>query len=175
MKKRLVAWFFVGGASVLGASPFVLDFLGKWEGEGQLTVYADKLAGGLPTVCKGITRYTSQFPVVVGEKWPKEKCRKEEERIVLETQKQLQTCVTRAVPQGVWDMLTSHAHNFGWPATCKSEIVAAVNRGDLRTACERFAFHPDGRPAWSYVGSRFIPGLHNRRLDERKVCLASLE
>jgi len=32
-------------------------------------VYADKLAGGLPTVCKGITKWASPYPVVVGERW----------------------------------------------------------------------------------------------------------
>ena len=40
---------------VLGSST-LMAFLGKWEGEGQNIVYADKLARGLPTVCKGITR-----------------------------------------------------------------------------------------------------------------------
>lgn len=175
MNKRLVTWLFVGGASVLGASPFLMDFLGKWEGEGQQVVYADKLAGGLPTVCKGITKYTSQFPVVVGERWSKEKCRAEEERIVLETQRNLQSCVKAAVPQKLWDMLTSHAHNFGWPTTCSSAIVGEVNAGNFQQACERFAHHPDGRPAWSYAGGQFVRGLYNRRLAERKECLAGLE
>ena len=42
------------GTLVLVSAPFVA-FLGKWEGTGQNTVYADALARGLPTVCLGIT------------------------------------------------------------------------------------------------------------------------
>lgn len=174
MRKRLVTYLFVGGAAVLAASPTLMDSLGRWEGQGQYVVYADKLAGGLPTVCKGITKYTSQYPVVVGERWSPEKCRAEEERIVVETQINLQRCVKVAVPQGFWDKLTSHAHNFGWPTTCSSGIVAEVNRGNLPLACHRFAYHADGRPAWAYAGGVYVQGLHNRRLAERKECLESL-
>ncbi|MGY1893648.1 lysozyme, partial [Pseudomonas sp. SDT291_1_S447] len=43
------------GVIALASAPLVI-FLGTWEGRGQNTVYADKLASGLPTVCKGITR-----------------------------------------------------------------------------------------------------------------------
>ncbi len=56
------------GAITLCSSGLVL-FLGTWEGNGQNTVYPDKLAGGLPTVCKGITRHTSPYPVIVGDYW----------------------------------------------------------------------------------------------------------
>lgn len=52
----------------------LIAFLGKWEGEGQHLVYADKLARGLPTVCKGITRHTSPYPVVVGDYWSAARC-----------------------------------------------------------------------------------------------------
>lgn len=85
MKKRLVTYLFVGGAALVAASPALMDFLGRWEGQGQHVVYADKLAGGLPTVCKGITQRTSRYPVIVGERWSPEKCAAEEERIVIET------------------------------------------------------------------------------------------
>ena len=51
------------------ASATLIGFLGKWEGDGQNVVYPDKLASGLPTVCKGITRHTSPYPVIVGDYW----------------------------------------------------------------------------------------------------------
>ena len=137
-------------------------------------VYADTLAGGLPTVCKGITKYTSQYPVIVGERWAPEKCEAEEKRIVLETQQALQKCITRPVPQGVFDALTSHAHNFGWPRTCASASVSAINAGDLKRGCDLLAYKPDGSPNWSNVGNRFIQGLHNRRKAEREICLTDL-
>ncbi len=172
--KRKLTYLFISGVTVLAASPSLMDFLGRWEGQDQYVVYADKLAGGLPTVCKGITRYTSQYPVVVGERWSPEKCREEEERIVIETQRELQKCIKVAVPQGVWDMLTSHAHNFGWPRTCASESVAAINAGEIARGCSLLAFKPDGSPNWSNVGPNFYQGLHNRRIEESKKCLAAL-
>ena len=73
IKKRLVSYLFVGGAALLVGSPTLMTFLGTWEGEQKFQVYADKLANGLPTVCKGITRHTSPYPVVVGEVWSADK------------------------------------------------------------------------------------------------------
>src|SRR3546814_7360310 len=90
-------------------------------------------------------------------------------------QKELQKCVKVAVPQNVWDMLTSHAHNFGSPKTCGSESMKAINAGDFKRGCDLLAYAPDGSPNWSYVGDRFFQGLHNRRIDERKECLAALD
>lgn len=174
IKTRIVTYLFVGGATVLAASPALLGFLGVWEGQGHYVVYADKLAGGLPTVCKGITHHTSQYPVVVGERWSADKCKAEEERIVIETQRQLQKCVTAAVPQSVFDALTSHAHNFGWPRTCASESVKAINSGYVELGCDLLAYTRGGQPNWSSVGTTFIQGLHNRRKAERELCLSDL-
>lgn len=174
MRRRLIAFFFIGGATVLAGSPALMSFLERWEGRNQYVVYADKLAGGLPTVCKGITRHTSPYPVVVGERWSKAKCDEVERHVVLETQRALQKCVTAAVPQSVFDALTSHAHNFGWPSTCASQAVQTINRGDLKTGCDRLAYGPDGRPVWAYVGTKYIQGLHNRRKAERELCLSGI-
>lgn len=174
LRTKVITYLFVGGAAVVAASPALMDFLGRWEGRAYV-VYADKLAGGLPTVCKGITKYTSPYPVIVGERWSPLKCHEVETNVVMETQTELQKCVTYPVPQGVFDALTSHAHNFGWPRTCRSDAVAAINRGDLRTGCDRLAYGHDGRPVWSYVGTKYYQGLHNRRKAERDVCLAAID
>ncbi|MFP1683355.1 lysozyme [Alloalcanivorax sp. C16-1] len=153
------------------ASAALMAFLGVWEGEGEYTVYADSLAGGLPTVCKGITPYTSSRPVVVGETWTAAECEAEEQRVVEQTQHALARCIEQPVPQHVFDALTSHAHNLGWPATCGSRAVRLINAGRLDAGCRALAWHPDGRPAWSYAGGRFYQGLHNRRLAEMAMCL----
>src|SRR5690606_40837866 len=39
-------------------SPDLQNMLSRWEGDEQNVVYADKLADGLPTVCRGLTRHT---------------------------------------------------------------------------------------------------------------------
>ena len=92
---RLVA----SGALAL-VSPQLQDFLGRWEGSGR-TFYADKLAGGLPTVCKGITKHTSPDPVVVGDYWSPERCAEVEQMVVSKSQLKLADCVQVAISQPI--------------------------------------------------------------------------
>lgn len=165
------------GLIALVSAPLVI-FLGTWEGNGQNTVYADKLAGGLPTVCKGITRFTSPYPVVVGEYWSPAKCAEVEQLVIRKTQLQLAECITNPnVGQNTFDALTSHGHNFGVSSTCASRAVALINTGHIAEGCKALAWAPDGKtPVWAFVTDakgqkRFVPGLHNRRLAEVGVCL----
>lgn len=168
------------GLIALASAPLVI-FLGTWEGNGQNTVYADKLAGGLPTVCKGITRFTSPYPVVVGEYWSPAKCVEVEQLVIRKTQLQLAECITNpSVGQNPFDALTSHAHNFGVPSTCASRAVALINAGRIAAGCKALAWAPDGKtPVWAFVTDakgqkRFVPGLHNRRLAESRLCAEGL-
>jgi lysozyme len=165
------------GALALASAPLVI-FLGTWEGNGRNTVYADKLAGGLPTVCKGITRHTSPFPVVVGDYWSPDRCAEVEQLVISKGQLQLADCITnQEVGQNTFDALSSHAHNVGTPSTCASRAVGLINAGRIAEGCRALARAPDGRtPVWSFVTDaqgrkRFIQGLHNRRLAEMELCL----
>jgi len=174
MKKRIVTYFIVGGAAVLGASPHLHDFLRKWEGV-EYVAYADKLAGGVPTVCAGITNAVNPpRKVVVGERWTGEECKVAEEKIILEIQAQLAKCITHPVPQSTFEALTSHAWNLGWPNTCSSQSVRLINQGRIKEGCNLLSNKPDGRPNWSNSGGSFIQGLFNRRLSERELCLKDL-
>ncbi|TCV69011.1 lysozyme [Pseudomonas fluorescens] len=165
------------GALALASAPLVV-FLGTWEGNGQNTVYADKLAGGLPTVCKGITRHTSPFPVVVGDYWSPDRCADVEQLVISKGQLQLADCITNQdVGQNTFDALSSHAHNVGTPSTCASRAVGLINAGRIAEGCRALAWAPDGKtPVWAFVTDaqgrkRFIQGLHNRRLAEMELCL----
>ncbi|MBN6773693.1 lysozyme [Pseudomonas granadensis] len=165
------------GVIALASAPLVI-FLGTWEGRGQNTVYADKLASGLPTVCKGITRHTSPFPVVVGDYWSPVRCAEVEQLVIRKTQLQLADCITNPdVSQNTFDALTSHGHNVGVPSTCASRAVALINAGRIVDGCRALAWAPDGKtPVWAYVTDaqgrkRFVQGLHNRRLAEMELCL----
>lgn len=162
-----------GGAVVLLVSVTLTGFLHKWEDGGQtkFIVYADKLAGGLPTACNGITAAVSPYPVVVGEVWSQEKCDAAQEHVVSTTQQGLAKCLTGPVTQNAFDALTSHAHNFGVGATCGSTAVKLINAGQLAAGCRAISTRPDGSPNWSNVGPTFYRGLHNRRLDETALCL----
>ena len=170
----------MAGVIALASTPLVI-FLGTWEGNGQNTVYADKLAGGLPTVCKGITRFTSPYPVVVGDYWSPDKCAEVEQLVIRKTQLQLAECITNPdVGQNTFDALTSHGHNFGVTSTCASRAVALINAGRIAEGCKALAWAPDGKtPVWAFVTDakgqrRFVPGLHNRRLAESRLCAEGL-
>ncbi|WP_060489163.1 lysozyme [Pseudomonas sp. NBRC 111121] len=160
---------------VLGSST-LMAFLGNWEGDGQNVVYPDKLARGLPTVCKGITRYTSPYPVVVGDYWSPARCAEVEQLVVKNGQLGLADCLTNdKVSQNTFDALSSHGHHFGTPATCASRALALINAGRIAEGCNALAWGPDGRPVWAYVtdakGNKvFVRGLHARQLDEARLC-----
>ncbi|MGQ3051115.1 MAG: lysozyme [Roseateles sp.] len=180
--KRTKAGVLVGAVAggLMLASPQLLDFLGDWEGRGR-TVYADKLAGGLPTACGGLTNHTSSKPVIVGEVWTEEECAAGMSEVVTAGQLKLADCFTRQPPQHVFNAFSSHEHNFGVAATCGSQAMAAFNAGDTAAACRLIAYTPDGKPNWSSVKTgrtlpngkpelRFVQGLQNRRLAEMAMC-----
>ena len=168
------------GAIALCSSTLVV-FLGTWEGNGQNTVYADKLARGLPTVCKGITRHTSPYPVVVGDYWSDARCDEVEQLVISKGQLQLADCITNQdVDQNTFDALSSHGHNFGNPSTCASRAVGLINAGHIKEGCQALAWAPDGKtPVWAFVTTAqgkkvFMPGLHARHLAEVALCEAGL-
>lgn len=175
-KKSVVAAMLAAGTMAV-ASPVLLGFLERWEGKKNVA-YADTLAGGLPTVCAGLTNHTSPVPVVVGDYWSDALCAEVESMVVKKTQIKLADCLHVPVSQPVFDALSSHAHNFGVARTCASRAVGLINAGRLLDGCNALAHAPDGKtPVWSYVTSadgakRFVRGLYNRRIAERDMCLS---
>jgi GH24 family phage-related lysozyme (muramidase) len=168
----------IAAGAIIFCSTGLTAFLGKWEGTGQNVVYADKLARGLPSVCKGITKHTSPYPVVVGDYWSDARCAEVEHLVISKGQLELADCITnQAVGQNTFDALTSHGHNVGNPNTCASRALSLINAGHIVEGCKALAWGPDGKtPVWAYVTDaqgrkRFVPGLHNRRLAEMELCL----
>ncbi len=174
LRNKIIA----GSITLMLGSSTLMAFLGKWEGEGQNVVYADKLARGLPTVCAGITRHTSPYPVVVGDYWSPARCAEVEHLVVEKGQLALADCLTNPnISQNTFDSLYSHGHNVGVPSTCASRAVALINAGRIKEGCRALAWGADGRPVWAYVtdakgNKRFVPGLHARRLEEAQLCAA---
>ena len=173
----------LGGSLVLGSAA-LLGFLGQWEGQGQHVVYADKLAGGLPTVCKGLTRHVTTTPIIVGQRWSAEKCQREETAALQRVQTALAQCFKVLPPQYVFDAASSHAWNFGHPSTCASLAMQSFNRQDWDTGCRRLSMSDAGRPVWSFTSHinpktgiktyTFIQGLANRRHAETSFCRQGL-
>lgn len=169
-----------GGALVF-ASAGLIAFLGIWEGNSEYRVYADKLAGGLPTVCRGLTKHVTKTPIIVGEVWPESKCDAEEKASITEVQSKLIKCFTITPPQRVFDAASSHAWNNGVSATCGSLAMQAWKSGDWATGCRRIYQSDTGKAVWSYVRTgkiidgkpemKFVQGLANRRMAEYKLCM----
>lgn len=171
----------IAAGCIVLASSVLAVFLGTWEGDGQYVVYPDKLAQGLPTVCKGITRYTSPYPLIVGDYWSPERCAEVEHLVIEKSQLQLADCITnQQVGQNTFDALSSHGHNFGTPRTCASRALSLINAGRIAEGCQALAWGPDGKtPVWAFVTDAqgkavFIPGLHRRRLAEAQLCREGL-
>lgn len=175
-----------GPQLALGAAALVA-FLGVWEGgkdNGASVAYADNLAGGIPTVCNGLTRHVTSTPIIVGEVWSAEKCAVEEQRALINMQLKLETCFVTRPPQSVFNMASSHAWNFGYVATCGSQAMKAWNAGDWVLGCRRLALSDGGNPVWSYVKTgrtvngkpemKFVRGLANRRQAEFEECVKGL-
>lgn len=173
------------GPGLLLGTAAVVAFVGIWEGgkdrDGSSVAYADKLAGGLPTVCAGLTRHVTKTPIVVGERWSAEKCQREEQAALMKLQLELEKCFTRLPPQSVFDAATSHAWNFGYPSTCGSGAMRSWNAGGWRDGCRAMVYAPGTtRPVWAYVkdgkgGYKFVQGLFNRRSAEYTFCMESVE
>lgn len=175
------------GAGLVFVAAGLMAFLGVWEsGKTRiLVVYADKLAGGLPTVCNGLTWRITTTPIIVGEVWTDEKCIAEEEKAVLKVQKTLLNCFQHNPSQNVFNAATSHAWNNGVYATCSSGAMQAWNREEWYLGCKRLAYSDSGRRIWAYVkdgknadGSwkyKFVQGLANRRDAEFKMCVDWVE
>lgn len=175
----------LGAAALVLCSATLYAFLGGWEGSSERRVYADKLANGEPTVCRGLTRHVTRTPLVVGEVWTPEQCQREEHAAIIAVQTALLRCFRVQPPQSVFDAASSHAWNFGASATCGSAAMANFNRGDWAAGCRRLQVDNDGQPVWSFVrtgrllpdGSpefRFVRGLANRRAAERSLCESGL-
>ena len=163
----------IAAAGLTVCTAGLYQFLGKWEGESEYTVYADQLASGIPTVCRGITHWVTDTPIIVGEVWTKEKCEAEERAAIAAVQSELIFCVDRTekIPQSVFDMATSHAWNVGVRNTCGSQAMKAWQAGDWELGCRRLQVSDGGKLVWTYANGKFVRGLANRRDDERANCI----
>lgn len=181
-----VVWVAALGGFVTLVSPFLMTHIEQWESGPKrvLIVYPDKLAGGLPTVCNGLTRHVTKTPIVVGDLWTNDKCEAEEDAAMERTQRALLPCFKRLPPPSVLDMASSHAWNFGPSATCSSGAMQAWNMGQWEYGCQRISRGDDGRLVWSSTSTidprtgrkvyKFVQGIANRRADETRKCSEGL-
>jgi lysozyme len=164
MKKttKAVPFVLAGGMALAG--------LVRWEGN-VTHVYADRLAGGLPTYCAGATGWDQQ----VGKQLSEEYCAKVNRGTLLKYGTAIAACTEwQHLNQFRFDALTLFAVNVGVNAACGSRAVRLINAGQIKEGCDALARTPDGNPSWSFASGKYVQGLQNRRLFERDWCLRGL-
>lgn len=152
------------------SSPLAYFTLEHLEGN-ILSVYADHLAGGIPTFCAGRTDRHAE----VGARLTSDQCQAINKLTLIEYGSAVLECTN-------WDYLnadrliglTMFAVNVGRVGACESQSIKAINSGRIREGCDLLARKPDGAPNWSNAGGRYVQGLQNRRQAERALCLKGL-
>ncbi|UNY40199.1 endolysin [Pseudomonas phage vB_PcuM_ KLEP17-4] len=136
-----------------------------------LGVYADELAGGLPTRCAGDTNHN----MPVGTKLTADDCREINKLTMLKYGAAVLACTRWEHLNGDRLVgLTLFAINVGKNGACNSQSFKAINAGRVTDGCNLLSTRPDGKPNWSYIRDRYIQGLQDRRLAERKLCLSGV-
>jgi lysozyme len=144
--------------ALAAAAPFAVPMIQKWESGGRthLEPYRDPI--GIWTVCDGETR-------VPMRRYSAAECQAMTERAFAEFGREVLACTPgiagrpRMVAAAV-----SFAYNVGSAAYCRSSVARAFR-------AERWAEGCDALLAWKFAGGRALPGLTNRRRDERRLCL----
>jgi GH24 family phage-related lysozyme (muramidase) len=147
-------------------SPLAFVTLERLEGNVK-QVYADHLAGGLPTYCAGRTDPAA----VVGSRLTDDQCREVNKITLLEYGYAVLGCAN-------WDYLnatrlialTMFAVNVGKEGACGSLAVRQINAGNVAAGCDLIARTQNGAPNWSNSRGVYVQGLQNRRQAERKMC-----
>lgn len=154
-------------AALLIATPFVAG----WEGV-KTTPYADKLAGGLMTVCAGETR-------VEMRKYTEAECMDMLEGALAENLKIVHANVTVPTSPEIDAALISFIHNVGAGAFQRSTLLKKLNAGDYVGGCQALATKDYSSGVCrgygcGYAGGVMVRGLQNRRIAERDLCLKGI-
>lgn len=118
-------------AGIVIAAASLMAFVAGWEGE-SLPVYADKLAGGLPTVCNGHTGPD----VRLGDVWTKEQCDAVLIKDIHKHGEGILACFPVAINQNEYEAYSSLAFNVGVGAVCNSSIPKKLAASRRQAACD---------------------------------------
>ncbi|USE78818.1 lysozyme [Cupriavidus gilardii] len=145
-RTRLIA------AGIAAAVPLVAAFEGLRQ-----TAYLDPV--GIPTACFGATK-----GVRLGQVYTREQCDDLLAKDLLEANAGVDSCVHVPLTEGQRIALVSFTYNVGRGAFCGSTLVRKLNARDYVGACNEL-------PRWVYAKGVKLPGLVNRREQERALCL----
>lgn len=131
--------------------------------EGLRTVaYRD--IGGIPTACFGETH-----GIRMGDTFTPEQCADMlATRLERDYGPAVDRCITHPLPPNRKAAYTSITYNIGAGAFCASSVARRENAGDVAGACDALLMWDKVRIAGVLT---YWPGLHNRRVKERALCL----
>ena len=149
-----------GGIAIAALLAVATPLIASWEGYSSKP-YADRLAGGLMTVCFGETRVPMRT-------YSRAEC----ETMLKSGIGDFAWGVASRNPELVnypnqWSAATSLAYNIGLSAYGRSTVAKRFSAARWREAC-------DGFLAWRFASGKEVKGLLNRRKAEREVCLRGL-
>lgn len=149
---------------LIGAIPAaLLSGAMLWEGK-RNDPYVD--LANILTVCYGHTGSDIQR-----RRYSDEECNKFLKNDLIKHSVPVLQCINQPLSVQQYSAFVLMAYNIGGASFCKSSTVRLFNEGKVEAACRIMAYTPQGKPNWSYVGEKFVQGLHNRRIFEMKMCL----
>jgi len=156
-KTRLVG--LAGALTAAGA--LTVSVVGNWEGL-RLVAYPDVI--GVWTACYGETK-----GIRPGMKFTREQCDVMFIERLQEFETGMRACLKApdALPDKTYVSFVSVTYNIGVGGFCGSSMARRTNAGDLAGACDALLM-------WNKAGGKVVKGLVNRRVAERKLCLAGL-
>lgn len=148
----------LAGVVGLAAAGILYAFVPAHEGE-ALTTYLDPV--GVATVCYGDTDPALAVP---GRSYSRAECLASLERqLIAHAEPVLEAVPEVAASPEMTAAFVSLAYNIGPGAFRKSTVVKRFKAGDYAGACAAIEM-------WNKAGGRVLPGLVNRRADERALC-----
>src|SRR5690606_17873094 len=141
-----------GGAFVALALAIATPTVERWEGT-RTDPYKDMV--GVWTVCTGETR-------VAMRRYTPAQCADLLRRALAHDYAPAVLAAVPALRQRRYQFAAaiSLSYNIGTAAFARSTVARRFNAGDWRGGCEAFLM-------WNRAGGRVVPGLANRRRDER--------
>lgn len=117
---------------------------------------------GIPTICFGETK-----GVKLGQKATVEECKAMLAESLERADQAVMLCTKVTLPDKRRAALVSFTYNVGGTAYCKSTLLRKLNAGDTVGACDELL-------RWVTARGVTLPGLVNRREQERSLCMAGL-
>jgi lysozyme len=155
-----------GVAATAAAIAIATPFLIKWEGVDYVAKQQKIDPPGIYTVCNGITNY--DLPELKpGMRFTAKECADLLQKALPKYAAPIDKCLKVPVTDTMRAALYSASYNLGGGTVCKSSMMRKINQGQDQAGCDAFL-------KYTMANGKFLKGLKNRRMDERKLCNGDL-